>query len=298
MTQALPREDRVTAGVALMAMAVVGFTCIDGSAKWLIFAGLPALQVVFVRYAGHFVVAVLLFGLRDPSAFRSHAPWRQAARSFFLVASTICNFKALQYLPITVTTTIFFAGPVLVTLLAIPILGERVGLRRILAVCTGFVGVVVVMQPWGAAWHPAMLLCLGALCFASMYFLMTRLLAGIEANATQQIWSSGLAAIVLMPFVLGGWTWPSGVTNWIVFGLIGAFGAGSHIAVTAAHRRADASILAPVTYLQIFMATLVGWTLFDTLPTIWTLVGGGIIVASGLYIWRRERHLRDAGSPL
>lgn len=291
MAEAKPREDRTALGVALMALAVVFFTCIDSSAKWLILGGLAALQVVFVRYAGHFLVAVTVYGLRDRSAFRSNAPGKQLLRSFFLLGSTVLNFSALQYLPITVTTTIMFAGPIVITLLAIPILGEQVGLRRLIAVCVGFVGVLVVMQPWGADFHPAMFLTLAALCFASFYFIMTRMLSGVEANSTQQIWSSGIAAAALAPFVLGNWTWPTG-TDWIPFLLIGGFGAGGHICATTAHRLADASILAPVIYIQIFLAALAGVLLFDTWPTVWTLGGGLIIVASGLYIWQRERAVR------
>ncbi|WGW05711.1 DMT family transporter [Tropicibacter oceani] len=292
MSKAIPREDRTAAGVLLMALAVVFFTCIDSSAKWLIVGGLPALQVVFVRYLGHFIVAVTLYGAQEGrEAFKSNAPVKQLLRSFFLLGSTVFNFTALQYLPITVTTTITFAGPIVVTLLAIPILGEKVGLRRIIAVCVGFIGVLVVMQPWGVGFHPAMFLSLAALCMASMYFIMTRLLAGVEGNATQQIWSSGFAALALVPFVLQGWTWPTGV-DWIAFALIGVFGASGHIAATIAHRWADASILAPVIYIQLFLAALAGVLLFDTWPTVWTLGGGLIIIASGLYIWQRERTLR------
>lgn len=292
MSQALPREDRTASGVLMMMLAVVGFTCIDSSAKWLILAGLPALQVVFARYAGHFIVAVALYGTQEGrQAFVSNAPLRQLLRSFFLLGSTLCNFTALKFLPITVTTTIMFAGPIVVTLLAIPILGEKVGLRRIVAVCIGFLGVIVVMQPWGLSFHPAMFLSLAALCMAALYFIMTRLLAGIEGNATQQIWSSGVAMLALFPFVLGGWVWPQG-GDWIAFCLIGLFGAGGHIAAVIAHRRADASILAPVIYIQIFLAAGAGIVLFDTWPTVWTLGGGAIIIASGLYIWQRERTVR------
>ncbi|MFW2542216.1 DMT family transporter [Primorskyibacter sp. 2E107] len=292
MSEAKPREERTGAGVLLMALAVVGFTCIDSSAKWLILGGLPALQVVFVRYFGHFLVAVTLYGSQEGrDAFVSNAPLKQLLRSLFLLGSTVFNFTSLQYLPITVTTTIMFAGPIVVTLLAIPILGEKVGLRRIVAVCVGFIGVLVVMQPWGVEFHPAMLLNLAALTMASLYFIMTRLLAGIEGNATQQIWSSGIAAAALVPFVFGSWVWPTG-TGWIAFLLIGAFGAGGHIAATTAHRLADASILAPVIYIQIFLAAVAGVVLFDTWPTVWTLGGGAIIIGSGLYIWQRERAVR------
>ncbi|MBW4983116.1 DMT family transporter [Mameliella sp. CS4] len=292
MSEAKPREDRTASGVLMMALAVLGFTCIDSSAKWLILAGLPALQVVFARYAGHFIIAVVLYGVQEGrQAFVSNAPLRQLLRSLFLLGSTVCNFTALKYLPITVTTTIMFAGPIVVTLLAIPILGEKVGLRRIVAVCVGFLGVIVVMQPWGVDFHPAMFLSIAALCMAALYFIMTRLLAGIEGNATQQVWSSGVASCALMPFVLGNWVWPEG-NAWIAFVLIGCFGASGHIAAVTAHRWADASILAPVIYIQIFLAAVAGILLFDTWPTVWTLGGGAIIIVSGLYIWQRERALR------
>jgi len=289
-TVAAPREERTTLGVGLMALAILCFTCIDTSAKWLIAAGLPALQVVFVRYAGHFLLAlVATLPTEGLSVFRSASPARQFLRSIFLAGSTLLNFAALSYLPITVTTTIMFAGPIVVTLLAIPVLGERVGIHRLVAVCVGFLGVLVVMQPWGVSFHPAMFLSLGALTCAAAYFIMTRMLAGVESNQTSQIWGSGLPTILLAPLALPGWVAPESVGVMIVMGLIGAFGAAGHTVATTAHRLADASILAPVVYIQIFLAAVAGILVFGTWPTIWTLGGGIIIIAAGLYIWHRER---------
>lgn len=290
MAIARPREERTTAGVLLMALAVTFFTCIDSSAKWLILAGLPTLQVVFMRYLVHWLLAMTLYLPQEgASALVSNRPRLQFLRSLFLLGSTVLNFSALKFLPITVTTTIMFSGPIAVTLLAIPLLGERVGIRRIAAVCVGFIGVLVVMQPWGASFHPAMFLCLGAMVSASMYFVMTRLLAGVEANSTQQIWSSGVAAFALLPFVFGGWLWPETPMQWVIFFAVGCFGAGGHISATIAHRWADASILAPMVYVQVFTAAVAGILVFSTWPTVWTLGGGAIIIASGLYIWQRER---------
>lgn len=290
-----PREDRTTAALFAMVGAVFFFTLIDTSAKWLVIAGLPAIQVVFVRYAVHLLMSLGLFLPRDGiGAIRSNAPKRQALRSVFLFCSTAMNFTALKYLPITITTTIMFAGPIVVTLLAIPILGERVGMHRIIAVCIGFLGVILVMQPWGVGFHPAMLLNVGALCLAALYFVMTRLLAGIESNATSQIWASGLATLFLVPFAVSNWVWPTAAVDWIFFLLIGVFGGSGHILATAAHRMADASILAPVVYIQILLASLAGIVFFGTWPTIWTLGGGLIIIAAGIYIWHRERHNNSA----
>lgn len=285
-----PREDRTAFGVALMALAVVFFTCIDTSAKWLVTAGVAALQVVFVRYAVHFLLAVVVFlPSEGMGALRSTRPGAQALRSACLFGSTILNFTALQFLPITVTTTIMFAGPIVTTLLAIPLLGEEVGIRRIVAVSVGFVGVLVVMQPWSVAFHPAMFLSIGALIVASLYFLMTRMLAGVESNATSQLWGAGLATLALAPVALPLWRWPETPADWTAMALIGVFGAAGHIAATTAHRMADASLLAPVIYIQILLAAVAGIVVFDTWPTVWTLGGGAIIIASGIYIWRRER---------
>ncbi|MGB1034771.1 MAG: DMT family transporter, partial [Primorskyibacter sp.] len=278
--------------IALMAVAVLFFTLIDSTAKWLILAGLPVLQVVFARYAGHFLYAAIYYARREGwSGFRSRAPWRQALRSGFLMGSTTCNFIAVEQLPLTVTTTIFFAMPVVITLMAIPILGERPGIRRISAVCLGFCGVLIVVQPWGAAWHPAMVFSLCALLMASSYFIMTRALAGIEGEAVSQLWPSGLAASVMAPLVWPLWIWPEGMVQWGVFLLIGGFGWAGHALANIAHRMAGASLLAPLVYTQIVWATGIGIFVFATWPTVWTLLGGAVIIGSGLYIWQRERVL-------
>jgi drug/metabolite transporter (DMT)-like permease len=294
MSTARPREDRLLLGVSVMGAAVFFFTSIDTSAKWLILAGLPPLQVVFCRYAGHFLLSLAIFlPSEGREVFHSHRPGLQFLRSSFLMGGTIFNFLALNYLPISVTTTIFFAGPMVVTLLSVPILGEKVGTRRLAAVVTGFAGVLVVVQPWGAQFHPAMFLSLGALIFASLYFVMTRLLAGVETNAASQTWSSGPAALLLLPFVVQNWQWPDTLAGYVVLVLIGTFGVSGHMAVVTAHRFADASLLAPVVYLQLIFATLAGILIFSTYPTLWTLAGAVVIIGSGIYIWRREQHVRD-----
>lgn len=287
-----PLESRTTAGVFTMTLAVLFFTGIDTSAKWLSIAGLPVMQIVFARYLGHFTYSLFIYLPQDgAAAFRSNSPKKQFLRSLFLFMSTVCNFMALKYLPITVTTSIAFAQPVVITLLAIPILGEKVGLRRISAVSVGFIGVLIVVQPWGAEFHPAMFFSLSTLVLASLYFIMTRMLAGVERNATNQIWSAGLASIVLAPFALADWVWPETTVQWLVLFGIGAFGCFGHIAASVAHRWADASLLAPMIYSQIFMAAVASILIFDTWPTVWTLTGGLIIIASGLYIWHRERRV-------
>jgi drug/metabolite transporter (DMT)-like permease len=290
MVAASPREDRPTAAVLIMASAIFLFTLIDTSAKWLILAGLPAMQVVFSRYVGAFLTALIFFiPRRGLGEFRSNRPWIQVLRALALLGSTVFNFLALRYLPITLTIAMFFAMPIVVTLLSIPILGERVGLRRFLAVLTGFIGVLVIVQPWGAQFHWAVFLSIGALFSASTYFVLTRLLAGIDNNSTSQLWTNGLATLALAPIALQNAVWPENTLNILVFLFIGFLGGVGHILATLAFRFAQASVLAPVTYVQVIYATAAGYLVFNTLPTIWTAIGTAIIIASGVYIWQRER---------
>lgn len=287
-----PREDRPMYGLAIMCIALALFTGIDTSAKWLILSGLPIMQVVFVRYAGHFITSLVLFLPREGAdAFRSQAPRLQLLRAGVLLASTAFNFAALKYLPITVTTAIYFASPMVITILAVLFLGERIGGRRVAAILVGFSGVMVVVQPWGAGFHWAMGFSLGGLLCASTYFVMTRRLAGVDSNSTSQLWASGIATLTLMPFGLPGWVWPDTVTGWCVMLVIGVFGALGHSIAVTAHRFADASSLAPMTYIQVIYATASGYFIFGNLPTWATAVGTTIIIASGIYIWQRERAL-------
>jgi drug/metabolite transporter (DMT)-like permease len=286
------REDKPMLGLGLMCMALAMFTLIDTSAKWLILSGLPVLQVVFVRYAGHFIVSALAFVPREGlGAFRSNAPKLQLLRAFLLLASTVFNFAALKYLPITITTAIYFSSPITITILSVLFLGERIGGRRVMAILVGFSGVMVVVQPWGAAFHPAMFLSLGGLLCASSYFVLTRRLAGVESNSTSQLWASGLATLALSPFGFAVWIWPVTGMDWVALCLIGVFGAGGHGIAVAAHRFADASSLAPMTYIQVIYATASGYFIFGNLPTWATALGTAIIIASGVYIWQRERYL-------
>ncbi|MBR9653333.1 DMT family transporter [Thalassobius aquimarinus] len=274
----------------IMAVAVFLFTLIDSSAKWLILAGLPALQVVFARYAGALIMALLLFLPRGGlSAFRSNRPWLQLLRALMLLGSTMFNFYALSYLPITLTIALFFAMPIVTTLLSIPILGEQVGLRRFVAVVVGFFGVLVIVQPWGAQFHWAVFLSIGALCCAATYFVLTRLLAGTDNSSTSQLWSNGVATACLAPIALQDWIWPDDPLNMGILLFIGVLGGTSHILATLAYRFAPASVVAPVTYVQVIYATAVGLLVFGTLPTVWTALGTAIIIGSGIYIWQRER---------
>ncbi len=288
-----PIEERRLAGIALVLAGYLMFTVIDSCAKWLSQSGLPTTEVVFVRYAGQLlVVSALFLPTQGRAVLTTRRPWLEIARGLCLMASTVCNFTAILFLPLTVTASINFTTPLLLCALSIPLLGEVVGWRRWLAIVVGFVGVLVIVHPGTAAFHPAVLLSLVGAGFSALYLLLTRKLAGVDAVTTQQFYSALVATACLVPLVIvGGWIWPADAAGWFAFLLIGVAALVGHQLLTTAHRFAPASVLAPFGYFQIIFMTASSWLIFNQPPDVWIYVGAPIVIGSGLYIWLRERQL-------
>jgi drug/metabolite transporter (DMT)-like permease len=293
MAAVRPLEDRRLLGIGLVLFGYFCFAVIDTCAKWLMLRGFPPMEVVFVRYVGQFILVLALFAPRlgIVALADTRRPWTEIIRGICLLGSTICNFIAITYIPLTVTASIGFTMPLILCALSIPLLGEHVGWRRWLAILVGFLGVVIIIRPGTGAFHPAMLLSLLGVVFTAFYFLLTRKLAGVDSTRTQQFFASGTATLLLIPFALGGWLWPTNLETWVPFLLIGTAALVGHQAITIAHRLAPASVLAPFNYSLIIYLTASSWLIFNQPPDIWIFVGAPIVIASGLYIWIRERQL-------
>jgi len=276
-------------GILLLLLTTAGFSCIDASAKWLNLRE-PALQTVALRYAGAFLItACFLNPWTRPGILRSARPGLQAVRGLCMLGASFCGFAALRTLPITVVTSIAFAAPLLVAVLAGPLLGERLGPRRAGAVVVGFVGVLVITRPGTAAFQPGMGLALGAAGCNASYLMMTRVLSRHDASETTHFYTGLIGTLVSVPLALPGWQAPAGATMWLVIGFFALAGAGAHWLLILAHQRAPASTLAPFFYAQLLFAALLGAVVFGTLPDRWTILGGGIVIGSGLYLLARER---------
>jgi len=184
--------------------------------------------------------------------------------------------------------SIMFATPLLVALLAGPLLGEWAGPRRLAAIGVGFIGILIVTRP-GFGLHPAALLSLtGAVCYA-LYSVATRVLAGYDSSATTMFYS-GLAGVLLVtPIVPWVWSVPDSGLVWMMMIVVGACGAFGHWLLILAHARAPAPVLSPFIYTQIAWMIVLGFLLFGDLPDRWTLAGSAIVIASGLYLLYRER---------
>lgn len=280
-------------GIGLICAAVLAFTFIDAPAKYAS-NYVSTVEVAWARYAlGLAFAVIVLRPWRLPHQYATKRPRLQAVRGVFLLLSTVFNFIAIHYLPLAQTVSITFAAPLLITALAGPLLGEWAGPRRWAAVITGLLGVLIVMQPQPSAFHPAVFASLSAaFCYAG-YYLTTRMLSATDTAAGMLIYGTLVGAALLtptLPFVAEvppTWTVAAAL---VVCGLAGGLG---HWFLILATRYAPAPVLAPFTYTQIVWMVAAGYVFFGDVPTVSTLFGAAVVIASGLYILYRERVHRD-----
>lgn len=276
-------------GIGLIVLACLGFSFLDATAKYLS-SSLPTLQIVWLRFVSHVLLCLVLFRVwRAPSLFKTGRPVLQIVRALCLLGITICNFMAVRYLQLAETMAIMFAAPFVITALAGPMLGEWAGVRRWAAIGVGFIGVLVVTQPGIGNMHWAALYSVASMIFYAVYAIFTRQLTSTESSAGMLILSGLVAAIAMAPAGLSVWVTPPDLTSWLLLFATGVFGGGGHFLFIWAHRIAPAPVLAPFIYIQIVWMIALGYLIFDDVPSLSTLLGASIVVASGLYILYRER---------
>lgn len=278
-------------GILMMLAAWLFFSFVDTGAKWLAVAGIPAFQLALMRYASHFVISIGVIAKGGISAerFKTDHLWQVVSRALLLVSATLFNFYALQFLPLTLVSAIMFSSPVIVCFLSVSVLGERVGPWRWGAILLGFIGVLIVVRPFGTMFHPAMLLIIYNATALAFYSIMTRKLSGIVAVDTMQFYMGLVGTSVLLPFAL--WTWVPPETTWgtIVLISLGVMGWAGHQLLTNAHRFGTANQLMPFTYSLLIYVAILGYLFFGTVPDSATFMGAIVIMSAGLIIWKREQ---------
>lgn len=287
--------DRPFLGILLMLGFCVMAPLGDGLAK-LLTQSISIPQLLLVRFAAQ---ALILW----PLVWALGRPWRMSPRITLLaairtalhIAGIGLMFTSLRYLPLADAIAIAFVMPFIMLLLGAWVLGEEVGQRRIIACVVGFVGTLLVVQPSFADVGWPALLPLGVAVVFALFMLVTRQIARATDPVSLQAINGAMACAVLLPlFVLTdlpgmAWQVPTGI-EWTLLIGIGALGTLAHLLMTWSLRFAPAATLAPMQYLEIPFATLVGWLLFRDLPGGLAALGIAITVGAGLYIiWREQR---------
>jgi drug/metabolite transporter (DMT)-like permease len=276
-------------GIGLVSLTYLVFCLLDGSAKWLV-GTVPVIVVVWLRFAIHAVVAAaVFFPVQGLALVRTrHLRWH-IVRALMFMAMTGINFWALQYLQLTVTSSIFFSVPLMIALASATILGEKLDTGKWIAIVTGFAGVLVIVRPWGAEFHPAMLASVANAVMYAVFMMMTRRLAAYDSPETIQYLPAVGAAIGLAPFAFAAWQSPNGWLEWTVACLTGVLGGLGHYLLALAHRYAPSSVIAPFLYQQVIYMALFGYVVFGDVPSGWVWLGAAIVIGSGLYLFARER---------
>ena len=291
MTDRAPDGQRILAGILFMCGAGILFPVMGGFAKFLGEDGYNSLQVSWARAFGHilFMLGAFVprFGL---GMLRTRRLGTQVLRSALLMTSNLSFFFAIVSIPMAKAATISLTAPLVVALLAWPMLGERTTVGRLIALGVGFAGVVIVIRPGTELFQWASLfVLLSAVCYA-LYQLLTRLIAGVESPETSAIYSSiigGFGLMLVLPFV---WRTPQSARDIFFFCSLGVLGALGHYCVARAMNYAPANIVSPFQYMQLLGSVAVGYLFFGNFPDVLGWVGAAIIVAAGLYIgWSQRR---------
>ena len=300
-------------GIGLILIGVIAISANDMLIKFLS-GGYPLHQMVFTRSAIGIVFSLMIVQMEGGwGILRTRRPLLHLLRGVLIVIANLTFFAALASLPLATATAIFFVAPLLITLLGIPLLGEKVGPLRLGAVVAGFVGVIIMIQPWqtgaerGAPFYIYLLPVAAALTYA-LNQVMTRML-GVASKASAMAvyvqatfilasvgfwlvagdgrYAEGLQNESLI-FLLRAWTWPEGRDVWLFLAL-GLNSAVIGYTLAQAYRVTDAATVAPFEYVGLPMAILWGWMIWGELPSVVVSLGIALILGSGLFVFLRER---------
>jgi len=285
--------DSVLRAVAYMCLAAISFPLLNASVKYL-GQRYPMPELFWARYAGHVIYCLGAFLPRHGRAlFATRRPGVHALRSLLLFGASACYFLALRTVDLSTASTITFVGPIIVTALSMPMLGERVGPRRWTAIVVGFMGALIIIRPgfqvvqWGA------ILVLTDAFFYAIYQILSRKVGSLDA-APVSITLAGIGGLICASLILpfSEIRLPHEAFDILLMLTLGLWGLLGHFFVIKAVQWGRASIVAPMGYLELVGATFIGWLAFQNFPDAYTWLGAAIIVASGLYIAYREHRLQ------
>jgi len=291
MTSPLPRLHFAPGkAVAYSLSAILCLALLDALVKWLA-ADYAVTQIAFLRYIVGIVVAIGLAarhgGLKQ---LRTRRPFGHALRSILNIVTMLTFYLALERMPLADVIAIAFAAPLFMTVLSVPMLGERVGPRRWAALSVGFVGVIVTLRPFGGGFNPVGLLALASAAFYAFMLITSRQLSATESSITILFYYS--IGVIVTTGAAMPWQWVTPTWSdaglFLAGGIVGSFG---QLFLSQAFRYGEVSLLAPLEYTALIWAILLGFVIWGDVPTWWMLLGAALVIASSLYIAHREARL-------
>ncbi len=286
-----PAGSNTARGILSMIVGGGALTTSDAATKWLT-ETLPIGEILFVRaLVVSIAIGLILWRSRSFGALRIGRYRNIAARSVLAVVSTFLIVSSLARLPLNEVIAILFVGPLFVAILATPLLGERVGIHRWLAVLIGFTGMLIMVRPGTAGFQVAALLPVVAALVAATRDIVTRRISTAETSVAILFYS--MIALTLVGLATAPFGWlpmdAGDIALLILTGLL--FGLG-HYFIIEGYRYAEATVVAPYRYANLIWAALLGFVLWGEIPSIWVLAGTPLVVGSGLYILLYERSRR------
>jgi drug/metabolite transporter (DMT)-like permease len=290
-------------GLGYMVVAVFFFSAMDGSAKWLT-ADYHLIEIVFFSrvISPFFALAIATKHGGLASLHTRHIGW-QFLRALVNGTTLLTFFGALIYLPLATTVAITFASPLFMCILAMPILGERVGPRRWVAIGVGFLGVLIITGPGimgagpsstsGAGFGIGALLALGAAFCDALGITITRRMSGSESSHSMLFWSSIFLLVGFGAGLPGAWITPAG-EDLVAIAVLAISASVAQFSLAQAFRYGEVSLLAPLEYSALVWATIFGYAFWHELPTLGVLIGVAIIVASSAYVAHHEARGKEA----
>ena len=285
-------------GTVYMITALLVYAVMVGAFKHLGTA-IPLIETLMIRQIIMSTVIVVIAGRSLPLAMKTDRPGLQIFRGLITLASMLCGFSALLYIPLAQATAISFSQVLFVTVAAVLILKERVDAARWVATILGFVGVLIMLNPSSEGLNVWALMSLGGAIFGAGITVSVRILGTSERTETILIYQGLVLMVVLAWPAWAFWVWPS-AEQWFWLVLLSLFGTAGQWLITKAYQVGEAAALAPLDFSRLILAGFTGFVFFSEVPSPTTLVGAAIVIGATLYTMRRNARGRpgsDFSSP-
>lgn len=282
-------------GILLMLLSGVAVSCMSGVILHLVKTHHPFEVAFFRNILGLALLLPMLVGRAGRAHWRTGRPGPLVWRGLFSAVSMMCYFYGVSLIPLAEVTALSFMGPLFATVIAVLALGERIRIRRTVALIVGFAGALIILRPGFNVIGLGTILILGSAVTWSLSMVIIKVLTRTESAVTQSLYTLVMLAPITLVAALPYWHTPS-LTELAWMALMAALGTIAQLSFTEAFKEADMSALLPLDFAKLIWTAIVGYLFFAQTPDIWVFIGGAVIFASTTYIALREAQIRRAAA--